>query len=117
MGWMWRRGGAGAEPSSSERLAGGSGQWVPWGPELELAQEGPPLSPLGPGPMAVDGAEQVLEDGAMVEEDASGEQVNSSLSLTGMAAILPIVAVEVGVLFGGHVGGSMDLCCGAKQTD
>ena len=46
---------------------------------MELAQEGPPLSSLGPGKMEVDGAEEVLEDGATVE-DAMGEQANSSPS-------------------------------------
>ena len=44
-----------------------AGQWVPWGPAVELAKEGPPLSPLGLGPMEVDGAKQAPEDGAMVE--------------------------------------------------
>ena len=43
---------------------------VPWGPAVELAQEGPPLSPLGPGPMEVDGTEQVPEDVATVEDTA-----------------------------------------------
>ena len=52
------------------------GQRVLWGPEVEPAQEGPPLSPLGPGPMEVDGTKQAPEDGAAVE-DAVGEQVNS----------------------------------------
>ena len=50
------------------------------GLELELAQESLPLSPLGPGPMEVNGAKQVLEDGAPMEEDAVGEQVSSLLS-------------------------------------
>ena len=45
-----------------------AGRWVPWGAVVELAQEGPPLSPLGPGPMEVDGAQQVLEDGAAVDD-------------------------------------------------
>ena len=55
------------------------GQQVAWWPAVELAQEGPPLSPLGPVPMEVDGAKQVPKDGAMAE-DAAGEQVNSSPS-------------------------------------
>ena len=50
----------------------GAGRWVPWGPAVEPAQEGPPLPPLGPGPMKVDGTEQVPKDGAVVE-DAAGE--------------------------------------------
>ena len=33
-----------------------AGWRVPWGPVVEPAQEGPPLLPLGPGPMEVDGA-------------------------------------------------------------
>ena len=35
---------------------------------MEPAQEGPPLSPLGPRPMEVDGTEQVPEDGAVLED-------------------------------------------------
>ena len=54
------------------------GQQVPWGPAVELAEEGPPLSPLGPGPMEVDGAKQVPEDGAMAEE-ATDKETDSSL--------------------------------------
>ena len=53
-----------------------AGRQVPWGPALEPAQEGPPLLPLGPGPMEVDGTEQAPEDGA-AWEDAMGEQVDS----------------------------------------
>ena len=55
---------------------------VLWGPAIEPAQEGPPLPPLGQGPMEVDGAEQVLEDGAAVEE-AAEEETNSSPSYAG----------------------------------
>ena len=51
----------------------GVGQWVSWGPELQLVQEGPPLSPLQAEPMDLDGTKQVQEDGAMAEEDAAGE--------------------------------------------
>ena len=56
-------------------------QQVPWGLVVEPAEEGPPLSPLGLGPMEVDGAKQALEDGAMVEE-ATDEETNSSLQLS-----------------------------------
>ena len=31
-----------------------AGWWVPWGLAVEPAEEGLPLSPLGPGPMEVD---------------------------------------------------------------
>ena len=54
------------------------GQRVPWGPAVELAEEGPPLLPLGPGPMEVDGAKQVPEDGATVEE-ATDKETDSLL--------------------------------------
>ena len=107
-------GGAGAGPSSPKYQLEEADQWVPWEPELELAQEGPPLLPLGPGPMEVDGTELAPEYGATEEEDATGELVGSLLCRTGTAAVLPIVAVGVGVLFGGHVWGRVDLCCGAK---
>ena len=33
--------------------------------QVELAKEGSPLAPLGPGPMEVDGTEQAPGDGAM----------------------------------------------------
>ena len=56
-----------------------AGWWVPWGPSVEPAQEGPPLSPLGPGPMEVDSAKQVPEDSG-VAEDAMGEQAETLLS-------------------------------------
>ena len=56
-----------------------AGWWVPWGPAVEPAQEGPPLSPLGLGPKEVDGNKQALEDGAMAE-DAMGDQTDSSSS-------------------------------------
>ena len=46
---------------------------------MEPAEEGLPLVPLRPGPMEVDGAEQVPEDGAMVGE-ATDEETNSSLA-------------------------------------
>ena len=50
-----------------------AGQWVPWGPVVEPAKEGPPLSPLGLGPMEVNSAEKVQEDGAAVGEAADQE--------------------------------------------
>ena len=56
-----------------------AGWRVLWGPAVEPAQEGPPLSPLGPGPIEVDSAKQVPEDGG-VAEDAMGEQAESLLS-------------------------------------
>ena len=45
-----------------------AGQWNPWGPEVEPAQESPPLLLLGLGLMEMDGAKQVPEDGAMAED-------------------------------------------------
>ena len=54
------------------------GQRVPWGLAVEPAKEDPPLSPLGPGPMEVDGAEQAPEDGASAEE-ATDKETNFSL--------------------------------------
>ena len=45
-----------------------AGRWVPWGLAIELAEEGPPLSPLGPGQLEVDSAKQAPEDGAAVED-------------------------------------------------
>ena len=94
-----------------------AGQRVPWGPAVELAQEGPPLLPLGLGLMEVDGAEQVLEDGATVEDATGrGDQLLTSAILSRMAVGLPIVAVGVGVLFGGHVLRRVDLHHGT-QTD
>ena len=48
---------------------------------MELAEEGPHLSHLGPGPVEVDGAEQAPEDGATVEE-ATDEETGSSLQLS-----------------------------------
>ena len=57
------------------------GQRIPWGPAVELAEEGLPLSPLGLGRMEVDGVEQAPEDSAMVEE-ATDEETDSSLQLS-----------------------------------
>ena len=55
-------------------------EWqIPWVPAEELAKEGSPLSALGPGPLEVDGAEQVPEDGATAGE-ATDEETNSSLA-------------------------------------
>ena len=56
-----------------------AGQRVPWGPEVELAEEGSPLAPLGPGLMEVDSTEQAPEDGATVEE-AADKETDSSLA-------------------------------------
>ena len=53
-----------------------AGWQVPWGPEMEPAEEGSPLVPLGPGPMEVDVTEQALEDGAVVGE-ATDEETDS----------------------------------------
>ena len=55
-------------------------QWIPWGPAVEPAKEGPPLPPLGLGPMEVDDAEQAPEDGAVAGE-AVDEETDSSLQL------------------------------------
>ena len=52
------------------------GQWVRWGPEPILTQEGPPLAPLGEMQMEVeDGTAPGPEDGAVVEgeKSAAGE--------------------------------------------
>ena len=53
-------------------------KWVPWGLVVEPAKEGPPLSPIGPGPMEVDGTKEALEDGATVGE-AMDKETDSSL--------------------------------------
>ena len=53
---------------------------IPWMPAVEPAEEGSPLAPLGPGLMEVDGAEQVLGDGAVVGEAADSEETDSSLA-------------------------------------
>ena len=58
-----------------------AGWWIPWGPVVEAAEEGPPLSPPGPGPMEVDGTKQVLEDGATTEK-ATDEETDSSFQLS-----------------------------------
>ena len=50
------------------------------GRETEQVPEGPPLSPLGAEPIEVDGAEQAQEEGAMVKDDATVEQADSSAS-------------------------------------
>ena len=56
-----------------------AGQRIPWGLAEELAKEGSPLPPLGPGPMEVDGTKQAPKDGATVGE-AMDEETNSSLA-------------------------------------
>ena len=55
------------------------GWWIPWGPAVELAEEGSPLVPLGPGPIEVDGAAQAPEGGTAVGE-ANDEKTDSSLA-------------------------------------
>ena len=45
-----------------------AGRRLPWMMVQEPAREGSPLPPLEPGPMDVDGAEQVPGDGGAVEE-------------------------------------------------
>ena len=57
-----------------------AGWWIPWMPAVEPAEEGSPLAPLGPGPMEVDGAEQVPGDGAKVGEATDSEETDSSLA-------------------------------------
>ena len=48
------------------------GQWVRWGPDPILEQEGPPLDPIREELMEVkDGATLVQKDGAMMEEENS----------------------------------------------
>ena len=44
------------------------GRRLPWMMVQEPAREGSPLPPLEPGPMDVDGAEQVPGDGGAAEE-------------------------------------------------
>ena len=56
-----------------------AGQRIPWVPAEDLAEEGSPLPPLGPGPMEVDSAEQALGDSATAGE-AADEETNSSLA-------------------------------------
>ena len=58
-----------------------AGWWILWGPAVEPAEEGPPLSPPELGPMEVDDTEQALEDGATVEE-ATDKETDSSLQLS-----------------------------------
>ena len=55
-----------------------AGGRIPWTPAVEPVEEGPPLLPLGPGLMEVDGAVQAPEDGATAEE-ATDEETDSSL--------------------------------------
>ena len=57
------------------------GWQIPWMPEVEPAEEGLPLAPLGPGPMEVDGTRQAPGDGAVVGEAVDSEETNSSLDL------------------------------------
>ena len=48
-------------------------------PEVEPAEEGSPLAPLGPGPMEVDGAKQALRGGVTVGE-ADNKETDSLLA-------------------------------------
>ena len=65
-------------PLSPTVLLEEAGQQILWGPVVEPAKEGPPLLSLGPGPIEVDGAEQVPEDGAAAGE-ATDEETDSLL--------------------------------------
>ena len=56
------------------------GWQIPWMPVVELAKEGSPLAPLGPGPMEVDGTGQALGDGATAGEAMDSEETDSSLA-------------------------------------
>ena len=49
-------------------------------PASELAEEGSPLPPLGPGPMEVDGIEQAPGDGDAAGEAADSKETDSSLA-------------------------------------
>ena len=49
-------------------------------PEVEPAEEGLPLAPLGPGPMEVDSTEQVPGDFTTVGEAADSKETNSLLA-------------------------------------
>ena len=57
-----------------------AGWQIPWMLAVEPVEEGSPLAPLGPGPMEVDSAEQVLGDGAPAGEATDSEETNSSLA-------------------------------------
>ena len=57
-----------------------AGWRIPWIPALEPAEEGSPLPPLGPGPMEVDGTEQVPGYGDAVGEAVDSKATNSSLA-------------------------------------
>ena len=56
------------------------GQQIPWMLAAEPAEEGSPLAPLGPGPMEVDGTEQVPGDGATAGEAVDSEETDSLLA-------------------------------------
>ena len=58
-----------------------AGWQISWGPAVEPAEEGLPLSPLGLGLMKVNGTKQVPGDVAMAEE-ATDEETDSSLQLS-----------------------------------
>ena len=48
--------------------------------EVELAEEGLALVPLGPGPIEVDGTRQALGDGAVAGEATDSEETDSMLA-------------------------------------
>ena len=56
-----------------------AGWQILWGLAEEPAKEGLPLPPLRPGPIEVDGTEQVPEDGAVAGE-AADEETDSLLA-------------------------------------
>ena len=57
-----------------------AGWQIHWMPVAEPAEEGSPLAPLGPGPMEVDGTEQVPGDGAAEGEAVDSKETDSSLA-------------------------------------
>ena len=56
------------------------GWQISWMPEVEPAEEGSPLAPLGPGPMEVDSTEQALGDSAAAGEAMDGKETDPSLA-------------------------------------
>ena len=106
-------------PGSSWKRWGGGFLGCRW---RSRPEEGSPLLPLGPGPMEVDGTEQVPKDGTAWWGRATDEETMTPHWPTpaypewdgcGLACCL---LGGVGFLLAG-VWGWVDLCCGAKQTD